>query len=194
MFGKGNQNFLGVATSQAGRFEAVRPASTATAGVSCPHAASRGTFDVDLEAYYQSDADFQKSVELWKRFPEKEVVMPSDDLQRAHELLPEVPLADLAQIKTKCNRPCQCGRESNALDLIEFCIKESFHGTDFLTNVLTEKRKNKKISIMDSTHRSPVLADSVHYIDDTKPIPCVNCGQEIHLYLLSHSLAHYWLC
>jgi hypothetical protein len=156
--------------------------------------APRGTFDVDLETYYQSDADFEKSVQLWHRFQEKEVVMHSHDLNRAHELLPDVPIADLATIKTKTNRPCQCGREHNALDLIEFCLKESFHGTQFLTKILTEKRKDKKISIMDSTHRSPLLAESVNYIDDTKPIPCVSCGEDIHLYLMHHSLCHYWLC
>jgi hypothetical protein len=194
MFGKQNHNLLGVATLQAGGFNAVLSASTGAAVARCPHAAPRGEFDVDLETYYQSDADFEKSVELWDRFPQKEVVMSSHDLNRAHKLLPDVPLADLATIKTKCNRPCQCGRESNALDLIEFCIKESFHGTEFLTKVLTERRKDKKISIMDSTHRSPLLADSVHYLDDTKPIPCLSCGEEIHLYLLHHSLAHYWLC
>ena len=154
----------------------------------------RGTFDVALEAYYQSDADFEKSVELWYRFPEQEVVMPPHDLNRAQELLPKVPLADLASIKTKCNRTCQCGRENNALDLIEFCLKESFHGEEFLTSVLTEKRKDKNISIIDSSHKSPLLPDSVNYLDDTKPIPCVSCGEEVHLYLLHNSLAHYWLC
>lgn len=156
--------------------------------------APRGTFDVALDAYYQSDADFEKSVELWHRFTEKEVVMPPDELSVAQTLLPDVPVADLAAIKTKCNHRCQCGRENNALDLIKFCIDESFHGTEFLTKILTENRKDKKISIMDSTHRSELLADSVHYIDDTKPIPCLSCGDEVHLYLLSRSLAHYWLC
>jgi hypothetical protein len=163
-----------------------------TLGIARPHA-PHGTFDADLEAYYQSDVDFEKSIELWNRFPEKEVVMPPADLKRAHELLPDVPIEDLAAIKTKCNRPCQCGRENNALDLIEFCLKESFHGTKFLTKVLTERRKDKKISIMDSTHRSPLLPDSVNYIDDTKPIPCVSCGGEMHLYLRHHSLMHLWL-
>ena len=172
MFGKSAQNLLGVMT---------------------PHA-PRGTFDVDLEVYYQSDEDFQKSVDLWHRFPEKEVVMHSTDLQRAHEFLCDVPIEDLARIKTKCNRPCCCGRQSNALDLIAFCMRESFHGRAFLTKILTEKRTNKKISIMDSTHKSSLLADSVHYIDDTKPIPCIECGDEIHLYLLHDALAHYWLC
>lgn len=153
-----------------------------------------GTFDVDVEAYYQSDADFEKSIELWHRFPEQEVVMPPHDLDRAHKLLPDVPVGDLAAMKTKCNRPCQCGRENNALDLIEFCLDESFHGTMFLTRILTERRKDKKISIMDSTHRSPLLPDSVNYIDDTKPIACASCGEDVHLYLLHRSLAHYWLC
>jgi hypothetical protein len=164
----------------------------ATLGVTMQYAL-HGTFDADLEAYYQSDADFEKSIELWNRFPEKEVVMPPADLKRAHQLLPDVPIECLAEIKTKCNRPCKCGRENNALDLIEFCLAESFHGTKFLTRVLTEKRKDKKISIMDSTHRSPMLPDSVNYIDDTKPIPCVSCGGELHLYLLHNALSHYWL-
>jgi hypothetical protein len=195
MFGKGNHNLLGVATLQV-------PGNVPLAQSSCPYhdslgsatpQALRGTFDIDLEAYYQSDADFEKSVELWNRFPEKEVVMQSQDLKRAKQLLPGVPIADLAAIKTKCNRPCRCGRENNALDLIQFCIMESLHGTEFLTKVLSEKRRDKRISIMDSTHRSPLLADSVHYVDDTKPIPCLACGEEVHLYLLTRGLAHYWL-
>src|SRR5262245_18915193 len=168
MFSKRANNLLGVTTSRV----------------------PRGTFDVELETYYQSDADFEKSVQLWSRFPQKEVVMPPHEIDHVHELLPEVPIADLATIKTKCNRPCQCGRENNALDLIEFCLKESFHGKTFLTKILCEKRKDKKISIMDSTHRSPLLADRVHYIDDTMPIPCTSCGEEVHLYLLHYSLAH----
>lgn len=159
-----------------------------------PSAVPRGTFDVALDTYYQSDSDFEKSVELWRRFPEKEVAMPPRDLAHARELLPQVPVADLATIKTKCNRPCHCGRECNALDLIDFCLKESFHGQEFLTKILTEKRPDKKISIIDSSHRSPLLPASVNYIDDTKPIPCFNCGEEVHLYLLHNSLAHYWLC
>lgn len=79
MFGKGNQNLLGVATVQV-------PGNVPVAQSSCPYRHSlgsvtphtlRGTFDIDLEAFYQSDADFEKSVELWNRFPEKEVVMQS---------------------------------------------------------------------------------------------------------------------
>lgn len=196
MFGKGNHNLLGVGAVQ--KLDNV-PLARSSCPYYDPHSSAMpqeqiGTFDIDLEVYYQSDTDFEKSVELWNRFPEKEVVMQSYDLKRAKQLLPAVPVADLAAIRTKCNRPCQCGRENNALDLIQFCIMESFHGTAFLTKVLTEKRKDKKISIMDSTHRSALLAESVHYIDDTKPIPCLACGEEVHLYLLSHGLAHYWLC
>lgn len=197
MFGKGTRNLLGVNASQ----EEI--GAPATHSSSCPYhdslksvayPARFGTFDIDLEQYYQSDLDFEKSVNLWRRFPQKEVTMNPHDLKSATQLLPGVPISELAAIKTKCNRPCRCGRENNALDLIQFCVMESIHGTEFLTKVLSENRKNKKISIMDSTHRSPLLADSVQYIDDTKPIPCLACGEEVHMYLLSNGLAHYWLC
>jgi hypothetical protein len=154
----------------------------------CPH----GTFDVALDAYYQSDEDFQKSIALWNRFLEPEITMSSPDLENAHALLPDVPKAALRELKTKCNKSCACGRENNALDLIRFCVTESIHGTRFLTQVLTETRPNKKISIIDSCHKSNDLPASVVYLDDTKPIPCADCGEDVHLYLLHHALAHYW--
>lgn len=151
-----------------------------------------GAFDRDLRSYYQSDADFEKSIELWNRFPQAEVVMSGTDLAQAHELLPNVPVEVLKTIKTKCNRPCACTRTNNALDLIKFCLAESIHGATFLTSIFNETRKDKKISIMDSVHRQDSLPDSVMYIDDTKPIPCADCGKDVHLYLLHTSLAHYW--
>jgi hypothetical protein len=154
--------------------------------------ATRGTFDAPLDTYYQSDADFAKSIDLWNRFPQAEVTMSEADLAAASSLLPDVPTEVLARIKTKCNQPCSCERTNNALDLIKFCVEESIHGTEFLTGVLVEKRPDKKISIMDSVHKHESLPDSVIYIDDTKPIPCANCGEDIHLYLLHDSLAHYW--
>ena len=50
MFGRGDHNLLGVAT--------LPPVSTGASVARCPHAEPRGTFDVNLEVYYQSDADF----------------------------------------------------------------------------------------------------------------------------------------
>ena len=153
---------------------------------------SHGTFDKALESYYQSDDDFAEVVAWWNRFPEPEVVMSELELGIAHSLLPNVPMDVLRSIKTKCNGPCSCPRQTNALDLIQYCLDESFHGRDFLTRVLTETRPDRKISIMDSSHRSKNLPDSVVYVDDPKPIPCLACGEETHLYLQHVSLAHWW--
>lgn len=153
---------------------------------------AHGVFDRKLDALYQSEADFELSLRLWNRFPQAEVVMTSHDLDRAKDLLPDVARDRLARIKTKCNMPCGCGRENNALDLIEFSLNESIHGSLFLSKIFNETRENKKISIMDSVHKKPWLPKSVLYIDDTKPIPCVICGEEIHLYLRHDSLLHLW--
>lgn len=151
-----------------------------------------GPFDRDLSWIYQSDADFEKSVWLWSLFDLPERTMGNDDLAKTRSLLPSVPAARLETIKTKCNRPCLCGRESNAFDLISFSLSDSIHGERFLTAIFTEKRPDHKISIMDSVHRRPELPDSVLYLNDTQPIPCSRCGSEVHLYLLHTSIAHYW--
>ena len=151
-----------------------------------------GIFDIDLARYYQSDSDFATVVSFWPRFPQPEVVMGEEDLIRAQEHLPKVPRHKLATIKTKCNIPCSCGRLNNALDLIDFCLRHSIHGREFLTAVFTEERKDHKISIMDSYHRSSELPTSVVYIDDTRPIPCPKCGEAVHLYLLHDAIVHWW--
>lgn len=153
---------------------------------------ARGPFDRNLTHFYQSDADFEKSISLWLRFLIPETTMSGGDLKLAQELLPAVPVSSLRTIKTKCNRRCSCGRKNNALDLISFCVSGSIHGTSFLTKIFNESRPNHKISIMDSVHRTPELPESVVYLDDTKPIPCYQCEEEVHLYLLHHSIAHYW--
>jgi hypothetical protein len=152
----------------------------------------KGPFDVSLETYYQSDADFELSIKLWNLFPQETVTMVGKDLQRAHELLPDVSKDNLGTIKTKCNIPCSCPHTNNALDLIEFCIRGSIHGREFLTSIFNEDRPNKKISIIDSVHKQPWLPASVVYLNDTQPIPCPFCGELVHLYLLHRSIAHYW--
>jgi hypothetical protein len=151
-----------------------------------------GPFDRDLRWIYQSDADFEKSVWLWSLFDLPERTMCEHDLTRVRALLPAVPAAKLRTIRTKCNRTCFCGRVPTAFDLISFSLSASIHGARFLSAIFTEERQDHKVSIMDSVHRRPELPDSVLYLDDTKPIPCSQCGSEIHLYLLHTSIAHYW--
>ncbi len=152
----------------------------------------KGTFDKDLREYYQSDADFKKSVQLWNTFPQEEVLMSDVDLAEAQKLLPKVDVETLKTIKTKCSKSCSCDRVQNALDLIKFSLNESVHGEIFLTNIFNEKRPDKKISIMDSVHKADWLPASVAYLDDTKDIPCSKCGEGVHMYVLHDSLAHYW--
>ncbi len=151
-----------------------------------------GLFDRDLNNYYQSDVDFQKSIDLWKKFDLEEVFMTEEELLEAHSLLPEVKIENLKKLKAKVNKPCSCGRKNDAFDLIKFSLSESIHGARFLSSILNETHQDKKISIMDSVHKSPELPDSVIFIDNTKDVPCANCGKGVHMYIIHPSIAHYW--
>lgn len=148
---------------------------------------------MDPRNYYQSDADFEKSVRLFDSFKYPEERMPDEDARACNALLPDVSAQTFREMKTKRSRSCSCGRSANAYDLIKYSVeKVSTHTRDFLTVIFNERGRDKKISIMDSCHKADWLPASVVYINDTGDIPCSRCGGAVHLYLLAPSIAHYW--
>ena len=117
------------------------------------------------------------------------------DREQLKILLPSLDMKLVEYAEVKCSQgACKCGRQMTLLDIVSQAFKNQLHSVSFLEQIFSGKRGKLVVC---SAHASDAIKSKMppntFFVEDTAPIPCIDCGRTQEIVLCQGFLIHLWI-
>lgn len=143
-----------------------------------------------------TDQELEKAkADVFDPLPYPAFKLNEEDKYELKKLLPNLKLSlvDNSELKCKAGACPKCGRQLNILDVTAKAVKTSARSAAFLEQVFNGTKGKMAISSsFVSDEVKSKLPANIMYVDETAPIPCINCGTEQDVVLIHKFVMHHW--
>jgi len=142
-----------------------------------------------------TDDEFERVKEMYDNSGLPTTQMPVADHALFKKLMPDTDLELVkdSRVMSVGEGVCSCGRTLSIVDIVKKSFDTNSHSGAFLGSVFRGEMGKVVVCATDISEefRSKMPATTM-WVEETSPIPCINCGKEHDLCLLQENLMHFW--
>lgn len=148
-----------------------------------------------FEVFTTSEQEMTEASKVFEEIKTKAYYPSDEDLKKIIELLPNADLEKFRQFRAKSQQgTCDCDRNLSVYDLIKFALDIKIHSTTFLTDMLNGSLGNVVIAGSDGPQEiKDKMPKNTVWINNITSVPCSECGKQHFLHLSTPELLHHWV-